>query len=91
MVTGMTTVNCSHFNDTVDLIYFEKILFFAVHFCQYFALVIVSSSVVIYLLLIVQDDKQAVMRKSAFCYCKNKGADQLRGNPAADQHIVFAL
>ena len=59
MVTGMTTVICSHFNATVDLIYFEKILSFAVHYCQFFALLIVSSSVVIYLLLIVQDDKQA--------------------------------
>ena len=23
--------------------------------------------------------------KTAFCICENKGADQLRGNPAADQ------
>ena len=29
------------------------------------------------------------MRKPAFCICKNKGADQLRGNRAADQHLCF--
>ena len=36
-----------------------------------------------------------VMRKPAFCVCKNKGADQLRGTHAAyrtaDQHICFCL
>ena len=31
-----------------------------------------------------------VMRNPAFCICENKGADQLRGNPAADQRLVFA-
>ena len=29
------------------------------------------------------------MRKSAFCICKNKGADQVRSNCAADQHLCF--
>ena len=29
------------------------------------------------------------MRKSAFCICKNKGADQLHGNRAADQRPCF--
>ena len=32
----------------------------------------------------------SVMRKPAFCICKNKGADQLHGNSAADQPFVFA-
>ena len=29
------------------------------------------------------------MRKSAFCISENKGADQMRGNRAADQHLCF--
>ena len=29
------------------------------------------------------------MRKPAFCIFKNKGADQLCGNCAADQHLCF--
>ena len=33
-----------------------------------------------------------VMKKPALCICKNKGADQLHGNRAPDQHLnVFAL
>ena len=30
-----------------------------------------------------------VMRKPAFCICKNKDADQLCSNLAADQHLCF--
>ena len=30
-----------------------------------------------------------VMRKSAYCTCENKSADQLHGNCAADQHLCF--
>ena len=30
-----------------------------------------------------------VVRKSAFCICENKGADQLRGNREADQRLCF--
>ena len=29
------------------------------------------------------------MRKPAFCIRENKGADQLRGNCAADQRLCF--
>ena len=29
------------------------------------------------------------MRKSAFCICENKDADQLRGNREADQRLCF--
>ena len=29
------------------------------------------------------------MRKPAFCICKNKDADQIRGNHEADQHLCF--
>ena len=29
------------------------------------------------------------MRKSTFCICKNKDADQLRGNRKADQRLCF--
>ena len=29
------------------------------------------------------------MRKSTFCICKNKDADQLRGNCEADQRLCF--
>ena len=29
------------------------------------------------------------MRKPAFCICKNKDADQLRGNREADQRLYF--
>ena len=30
-----------------------------------------------------------IVRKAAFCICKNKDADQLRGNPEADQRLCF--
>ena len=30
-----------------------------------------------------------VMRKSAFCICENKNADQLHGNSEADQRLCF--
>ena len=30
-----------------------------------------------------------VVRKSAFCICENKDADQLRGNLEADQRLCF--
>ena len=30
-----------------------------------------------------------VVRKSAFCICENKDADQLRGNREADQRLCF--
>ena len=30
-----------------------------------------------------------VMRKPAFCICKNKDADQLRGDREADQRLCF--
>ena len=30
-----------------------------------------------------------VVRKPPFCICKNKGADQLRGNREADQRLSF--
>ena len=30
-----------------------------------------------------------VMRKPAFCICKNKDADQLRGDREADQHLCL--
>ena len=30
-----------------------------------------------------------VMRKSAFCICKNKDADQLHGNRQADQRLCY--
>ena len=33
--------------------------------------------------------KSRVVRKPAFCLCKNKGADQLQCNHAADQRICF--
>ena len=29
------------------------------------------------------------MKKPAFCICENKDADQLRGNPEADQRLCF--
>ena len=29
------------------------------------------------------------MRKPAFCICENKDADQLQGNPEADQRLCF--
>ena len=34
-------------------------------------------------------DISLVMRKPAFCICENKDADQLRGNPEADQRLCF--
>ena len=32
-----------------------------------------------------------VMRKPTFCMCENKGADQLRSNYEADQHLCFPI
>ena len=29
------------------------------------------------------------MKKTAFCICENKGADQLCGNHETDQHLCF--
>ena len=37
----------------------------------------------------IDDHRSLVMRKPAFCICENKGADQLRGNREADQHLCF--
>ena len=34
-------------------------------------------------------DLSRVVRKPAFCICKNKDADQLRGNREADQRVCF--
>ena len=36
------------------------------------------------------NEMSRVMRKPAFCICENKGADQLHGNCADDQCLVFA-
>ena len=30
-----------------------------------------------------------IVRKSVFCICENKEADQLRGDREADQHLCF--
>ena len=35
------------------------------------------------------DHMSRVMRKSTFCICENKDADQLRGNREADQRLCF--
>ena len=37
----------------------------------------------------VQAYLSRVMRKPTFCICKNKDADQLRGNREADQRLCF--
>ena len=37
----------------------------------------------------VKRHKSRVMRKLDFCLCENKGADQLRSNCEADQHLCF--
>ena len=34
-------------------------------------------------------DLSRIMRKPTFCICKNKDADQLRGNREADQRLCF--
>ena len=34
-------------------------------------------------------DLSRVVRKRDYCLCKNKGADQFRGNPKADQRLCF--
>ena len=34
-------------------------------------------------------DTSLVMRKSAFCICKNKDVEQLPGNREADQRLCF--
>ena len=38
----------------------------------------------------IKDDISRVMRKPDFCLSENKGADQLRGNREADQHLCFS-
>ena len=37
----------------------------------------------------MSSEMSRVMRKPAFCICKNKDADQLRGDPEADQRLCF--
>ena len=37
----------------------------------------------------IQYDISRIVRKPDFCLCENKGADQLRGNREADQHLCF--
>ena len=34
-------------------------------------------------------EKATTQKKTDFCICKNKGADQLGGNHKADQHLCF--
>ena len=36
------------------------------------------------------DNMSRVMKKTIFCICENKDADQLRGNREADQRLCFA-
>ena len=38
---------------------------------------------------LIPESKEPRMRKPAFCTCKNKDADQLRGNREADQRLCF--
>ena len=38
---------------------------------------------------VINKQLSLVMRKPAFCICKNKDADQLRGNREADQRLCF--
>ena len=40
-------------------------------------------------ILFHKDHMSLVMRKPAFCICKNKGANQPHDNRAADQHLCF--
>ena len=47
-----------------------------------------SDAVQIFLKLHVQDMSR-IMRKTAFCICENKDADQLRGNREADKRLCF--
>ena len=35
------------------------------------------------------DKMSRVAKKPAFCICEKKGADQLRGNRAAEQRLLF--
>ena len=37
--------------------------------------------------LVVREYMNRILEKPALCICKNKGADQLRSNSAADQHF----
>ena len=37
----------------------------------------------------MMQDMSHIMRKPAFCMCKNKDADQLRGNRETDQRLCF--
>ena len=43
----------------------------------------------VYIFLAIYIYMSLVMRKPAFCTCKNKDADQLRGNREADQRLCF--
>ena len=38
---------------------------------------------------VVSNHLSRIIKNPAFCICKNKGADQLRRNLAADQHLCF--
>ena len=41
------------------------------------------------MVLSFRENMSLVVRKSAFCICENKDADQLRGNREADQRLCF--
>ena len=41
------------------------------------------------LIMITLNEMSLVMRKTAFCICENKDADQLRGDREADQRLCF--
>ena len=43
----------------------------------------------LYLFFCKSYDLSRFVRKTAFCICENKDADQLRGNREADQRLCF--
>ena len=45
--------------------------------------------IVLLILVTAKFDVSLVVRKSAFCICENKDADQLRGDREADQRLCF--
>ena len=59
---------------------------------SHFAIVMkkLFSNVICYFFSSISDGKMSlVLRKLAFCICKNKDADQLRSNRKADQRLCF--
>ena len=79
-----------HFKEIWNFL--EKVVYFGQilsHFNAHFLKCLMISQVSHVCLLTKHSEIKAPHEKPTFCICKNKGADQLRSNWGADQHLCF--